>query len=453
MSMLRLQITDNHNWESIAECSQDSSCLSEPEVAKIKSDLEQIADVEIGKLKLNDNPNLLVFPSNLNQYGDEISQSHILSLNGNKISTGNILGFVGVNNTQLDIKSRFAKNCEQDYFLHYMLQKVFSINLFDIQHTISKQPIFDFLLYLFPHFLKKAMVQGLFKKYRRFEYNDANVRGPIDVNRHIRENIPFRGTVAYSTREHSYDNEITQLVRHTIEFIRAKAQGSTILNNDLETKECVSQIVMATQTYNVRERNKIINQNLRPVRHPYFSAYTDLQKICLQILRHESIKYGQERNKVYGILFDGAWLWEEYLNTILRKLGFKHPENKKQKGGFRIFKKEDEDDAISNNSRHLYPDFWKDDFILDAKYKHLNNGVGREDLYQVVTYMYCKQANNGAYVYPYEMKETVTTYQLEGYAGKMHIIPFYIPQNEETFIAFSDSIEIIEKELAENLSL
>ncbi len=285
----------------------------------------------------------------------------------------------------------------------------------------------------------------LYKKYRRFEYNDANVRGPIDVNRHIRQNIPFKGTVAYSTREHSYDNEITQLVRHTIEFIRAKTQGSTILNNDLETKECVSQIVMATQTYNVRDRNKIINQNLRPVRHPYFSAYTNLQKICLQILRHESIKYGQERNKVYGILFDGAWLWEEYLNTILRKLGFKHPENKKQKGGFRMFKKEDEDDAICNNSRHLYPDFWKEDFILDAKYKHLNNGVGREDLYQVVTYMYCKQAKNGAYVYPYKRDETVTTYQLEGYAGKMHIIPFYIPQNEKTFIAFSNIIENIEK--------
>lgn len=445
MSMLRLQITDNHNWKPIAECSQDSSCLSEPEVAKIKSDLEQIADVEIGKLKLNDNPNLLVFPSNLDQYGDEISQSHILSLNGDKISTGNIMGFVGVNNTQLDIKSRFAKDCKEDYFLHYMLQKVFSINLFDIQHTISEQPIFDFLLYLFPHFLKKALAQGLYKKYRRFEYNDANVRGPIDVNRHIRQNIPFKGTVAYSTREHSYDNEIIQLVRHTIEYIRAKAQGSAILNNDLVTKDCVSQIVMATQTYNVRERNKIINQNLRPVRHPYFSAYTDLQKICLQILRHESIKYGQEKDKVYGILFDGAWLWEEYLNTILKPIGFKHPENKKHKGGFKMFENESDDEAISKNSRRLYPDFFKENFILDAKYKHLNNGVGREDLYQVVTYMYCKQAKNGAYVYPYKRDETVTTYQLEGYAGKMHIIPFYIPQNEKTFIAFSNIIENIEK--------
>ena len=40
----------------------------------------------------------------------------------------------------------------------------------------------------------------------------------------------------------------------------------------------------------------------------------------------------------------------------------------------------------------LYPDFYKDNYILDAKYKHLNSGVGREDLYQVITYMFCTKA-------------------------------------------------------------
>ena len=407
--------------------------------------LAKIADIQIKDLKLDDNPNLLVFPRDLHRYGDEISENNIINIQGDKIATGNIMGFVGVNDTQLDIKSRFAKDCPQDYFLHYMLRKVFSINLFDIKHTTRQEDIFDFLLYLFPHFLKKALAQGLFKKYRRFEYNDANIRGPIDVNRHIRENIPFRGTVAYLTREHSYDNEVTQLVRHTVEFIRTKEQGSAILNNDLETKTCVSQIVMATQTYNVRDRNRVISQNLRPVRHPYYSAYTALQKICLQILRHESIKYGQERDKVYGVLFDGAWLWEEYLNTILKPLGFNHPENKKQKGGFRMFEKESDDDAISKNSRRLYPDFWKDDFILDAKYKHLHNGVTREDLYQVVTYMYCKEAKNGGYLFPSESEANKSQFQLNGYGGFIHLLPFLIPQLKKDFSTFSKEIKDVEK--------
>jgi len=426
--MNNLRITDNHEAVRLDAPSDSRYWHNFDDYDVVKKDLVCISNKQIGNLTLEDNPNLLVFPEDLHHYGDEISESCIIALRDDEISTGNIMGFVGVNDTQLDIKSRFAKVDEDDYFLHYMLQKVFSINLFDIKHTTRQEDIFDFLLYLFPHFLKKALAQGLFKKYRRFEYNDANIRGPIDVNRHIRENIPFRGTVAYSTREHSYDNEVTQLVRHTIEYIRTKEHGAIILNNDSETKSCITQITLATQSYNVRERMKVINQNLRPIRHPYYSAYTDLQNICLRILRHESLKYGQEKDKVYGVLFDGAWLWEEYLNTILKKCGFKHPENKKQKGGFRMFKNELDDDAISKNSRRLYPDFWKDNFILDAKYKHLNAGVGREDLYQVVTYMYCKKASAGGYIFPYEKSEKPIVYQLEGHEGSMHIIPFYVPQ-------------------------
>ena len=429
-----IQVTDNSSkpYSEIEEL-KDSD----------KDNLQKIANVAIKNLSLDNNPNLLVFPRDLNHYGDDISESHILELQGDQIITGNIMGFIGVNDTQIDIRSRFAKEDGNDYFLHYMLQKVFAINLFDIKHTTDKEQVFDFLLYLFPYFLQKALGQGLYKKYRRFEYNDANIRGPIDVSRHIRQNIPFRGTVAYSTREHSYDNEVTQLVRHTIEYIKTKAHGAHILSNNKETKEAVSQIVMATQTYNVRERQKVINQNLRPVRHPYYSAYTELQKICLQILRHESLKYGQEKDKVYGILFDGAWLWEEYLNKILRKIDFKHAENKKRMGGFQMFEKKEDDEKINKNSRKLYPDFYKDNFILDAKYKHLNSGVGREDLYQVVTYMYCKSAKHGGYLYPDEGSGQVCSYQLAGYNGYMHLLPFKVPQNSENYDKF---IELIGKE-------
>ena len=405
--MMRVKINDNATRK-----------LSDEEIISAKTDLVRIANIKIGELSLEDNPNLLVFPRDLHRYGDEISENCIISMRNDEISTGNIMGFVGVNDTQLDIKSRFAKEDESDYFLHYMLQKVFSINLFDIKHTTRQEDIFDFLLYLFPYFLKKALAQGLFKKYRRFEYNDANIRGPIDVNRHIRENIPFRGTVAYSTREHSYDNEVTQLVRHTIEFIRTKKHGAIILNNDPETKSCITQITLATQSYNIRERVKVINQNLRPIRHPYYSAYTELQNLCLRILRHESIKYGQEKDKVYGILFDGAWLWEEYLNTIFEeyRISITHAKNKIGENGIALYE---------GGKRCYYPDFYKrtkaaaTSFVLDAKYKRLgydvimdefenNISICRDDLFQMITYMHVLPAKHCALLYPIERNESNT---------------------------------------------
>lgn len=56
-----------------------------------------------------------------------------------------------------------------------------------------------------------------------------NVCGTNDVQRYIRMNIPFNGKVACKTREHSYNNFTTELIRHTIEFIKASEFGSAIL--------------------------------------------------------------------------------------------------------------------------------------------------------------------------------------------------------------------------------
>ncbi len=393
--------------------------------------LAKIADVKIKDLKLDDNPNLLVFPRDLHQYGDKISESNIISLQGDQISTGNIMGFVGLGDTQLDIKSRFAQDDGRDYFLHYMLQKVFSINLFDIKHTSNQEQIFDFLLYLFPYYLKKALAQGLFKKYRTFEHNDANIRGVIDVSRHIRQNIPFRGTVAYNTRTHSYDNEITQLIRHTIEFIKTKSSGSVVLNNDLETRQCVSQIVAATPTYKPTLRDKIIGQNHRPVRHPYFSAYTMLQSLCIKILRHESIKFGNEKDKVYGILFDGAWLWEEYLATFLKD--FMHPQNRTGKGRKHLF---------TDNSGYCYPDFYNNEIVLDAKYKGYTDWskVQGDDLYQVITYMHILNLQRGGFIVPKETAN-LTPKNLNGVGGTMNIYGMTVNHEANSFLDYAKAMK------------
>jgi 5-methylcytosine-specific restriction endonuclease McrBC regulatory subunit McrC len=443
-----IRITDNHNWTFINDCAEE--VLSDDDLCVAQTDLQKIANVKISDLKIDDNPNLLVFPNDLNKYGDKISEGSIINLQGNQISTNNIMGFVGVNDTQLDIKSRFAQDGGRDYFLHYMLQKVFAINLFDIPHTSNQEQIFDFLLYLFPYYLKKALAQGLFKKYRTFEHNDANIRGVIDVSRHIRQNIPFKGTVAYNTRTHSYDNEITQLIRHTIEFIKTKPYGSSILNNDAETKRSVTEIVSATQTYKQQDRAKIIGENLRPVRHPYFAAYTDLQKICLQILRHETIKYGQEKDKVYGILFDGAWLWEEYLNVAvfetIEGVKFTHPRNKSNNVGKKMF---------ANHHKVLcQPDFYIDGkIVLDAKYKKHDSlfcEKQREDRFQLLAYMHVFNALKSGLIVPSAKAEIIEQGEITN-GGTMYLCGLNVSHQSETFIEFAEKMKEEETYIRKNV--
>lgn len=407
------------------------------------SNLQKIANAKIGSLILEDNSNLLIFPHDLNQYGDKISEEHICSLHESILTTGNIMGFVGVNGSELAIQSRFAKG-DDDYFLHYMLQKVFSINLFDLEHSTNQETVFDFLLYLFPFYLKKALRQGLFKEYTKRQYNNANVRGTIDVKNHIKKNIPFNGRIAYHVREHSYDNHITQLIRHTIEHIRQHHFAHNILSNDTETQSFILQVIQATPSYDHSQRSAVINKNIKPFSHPYFSEYNDLQKICLQILRQDGLKYGQEKDKIYGLLFDGAWLWEEYLNSFLRKCGFKHPKNKSSEGAIYLFEK---------SKCKRFPDFWKDDFILDAKYKRLGGKeaerIDRNDMNQIISYMYVKQAKLGGFISPLvddQVKAEANSLGfLNGYGGEVRLWLLSVPQKVKNFMDFCDQMDDNEK--------
>lgn len=415
---LPISINDN-NWEG--QAIGDEHHLM---------NLQKIAEKPIGQLSLDDNPNLLIFPQNFEEYGDKIGTEYVCEVKEGKLFTGNIMGFIGYGDTKLRIHSRFAQG-EDDYFLHYMLQKVFAINLFDLKHHSDDESIFDFLIYLFPAFLKRAMRQGLYKEYQTREYNDANIRGRIDVARHIRMNIPFAGKVAYSTREYAYDNHVTQLIRHTIEFISNHPYGGGILKNDDLTKDAVTLIREATPSYSQIERRKVINQNLRPLSHPYFGEYRHLQRLCMQILRYEEIKYGCNEDEIYGVLFDGAWLWEEYLNTILRDCGYIHPQNKISKGRIYLF-----DDRTGVR----YPDFYKDDIVLDAKYKRYADmklqNIDGDDLHQVITYMYILAAKHGGFIVPRQHNHEENMLQqktLKGFGGRMNIYGITVDSPAENY--------------------
>ena len=65
------------------------------------------------------------------------------------------MGFIGVENLQIKIQSRFDEG-RDDYLLHYMLQKVLSFNLFDLNHNNEQEDVFDFVMFMFPYFLKKG---------------------------------------------------------------------------------------------------------------------------------------------------------------------------------------------------------------------------------------------------------------------------------------------------------
>lgn len=414
-------------------------------------DLSAIANRSLSDLQ-NENPDLFIFPHSFGKYQDDVEKPLIFSLDNENLTTYNLMGFIGRNSTQLTISSRFAKDENNDYFLHYMLQKVFAINLLKFDQTPNTENIWDFLLYLFPYYLKKAYSQGIYKAYKKEEYNDTNVKGSIDVKRHLLMNIPFTGKIAYTTREHSYNNNLTQLIRHTIEHIRTHPYGSGVLTSDSELRDIVSKFIFVTnKTYNSNSRQKVITANFRPVTHPYFTEYSALQKICLKILRHEKITFGKEKDRVYGLLFDGAWLWEEYLNTILKE-NFIHPENKTGKHSNLLFE----------NFQPIYPDFISKEVpksVGDAKYIPLdrqhsyseNSEKATSIYYKTIAYMYRFSSKNGFLIFPKQDTSFFETYRIKETDGMLKKIGLAVPQTTETFKEYMKTMNENEETMRQNL--
>lgn len=335
---------------------------------------------------------IFVFPEIVKDAEDITRDQMIIQSVNDTYRLGNVMGFLGCGNERLIIQSRFCGEGE-DYFFQYLLDRVLDFpNIVDLESDANQDNrLFNFLLFLFPYYLKTAMRKGLFKRYIYHKYNDGNVKGSIDIARHINKNTPFIGNVAYSQREFSYDNSLMELVRHTIEFIKRKPYGNNLL---IKVKDEMKLVINATPGYEAYDRQRIIEENKRnAVRHAYFREYLALQRLCLLILRHQKHQIGAGSKQIYGILFDGAWLWEEYVNSLIEDV-FYHPMNKGGKGAQRLF---------DGNIGLIYPDFISKDIktriIADAKYKPMNN-IGNRDYLQVLAYMFRFDAKKGFYLYP-----------------------------------------------------
>ena len=96
--------------------------------------------------------------------------------------------------------------------------------------------------------------------------------------------------------------------------------------------------------------------------------------------------------------------------------------------------------------------------VLDAKYKGYAEGsltsVSREDLAQVISYMYIRTLPIGGFLVPGGISISIDTEYLNGeYGGKMILLNLPIASNADSYEAFHNAMMANERELAETISL
>ena len=417
-----MRITDNQH-----------KIAKEDFVAEYPKLSQALLDRTLDNLSIEDS--IFIFPNDLKNSSDLERDQKIFETFNQEIKTGNVIGFLGYGQERLTIASRFSDE-SNDHFLHYLLQKVLNINLTSLDVGLSPEDkLYQLLVYLFPKYLQAALRKGLYKEYQQFFHNDSHVKGAVDVGNHLKKNLPFTGNIAYTTREFTYDNPLMQFIRHTIEYIKTQKIFGALLDSN---RENITEITRVTPSYKVADRAKIIRMNkIKPIRHAYFREYRKLQELCLMILSREKHGLGPQAQRVHGILFDVAWLWEEYVHTLLPK-GFIHPRNKDKTNGISVF---------SVGKRKVYPDFYDRErkIVLDAKYKKMEfteKGINREDLFQLISYSYILKAEKAGLIFP-SMEQLVNSEigKVVGYGAQLKKWSIQIPQNASSYSAFCKMME------------
>ena len=96
---------------------------------------------------------------------------------------------------------------------------------------------------------------------------------------------------------------------------------------------------------------------------------------------------------------------------------------------------------LMNGPVTWYPDFRVTDgngtckAVLDAKYKHLDNGKYlSDDVHEVLSYMYALGARKGFLLYPYDGDEEKQpdSFLLSGFGGNFYFIGMKIPQSQSS---------------------
>jgi 5-methylcytosine-specific restriction enzyme subunit McrC len=341
------------------------------------------------------------------------------------VQTYNIMGVFTLRHEDFSLRMRITSRFDQaegkQPFLCWLLGRVLRVTLSDFIDTSESEHWWTILVeLLFWRKLGEAASIGLFRQYQTREYNDLRFRGRLDIDRHIRLNMPLWDKIAYSRREIVYDNPVNHLLRHAIKIVLSHWSGN--ITGGPENKDALdlaSAIETNTPSWSMSNLQSLLmdKELMRSISQPFYAEYYEdlrILALCIVLGRGVDLYSGVESSSysINGIVFDGAWLWEEYLSTILSSHGFIHaiPKPKRINPIY----------AIKEELRPLFPDFrlpvaegegdplQHAHIILDAKYKKEDSSTGtieRLDMHQCLCYMLLTGAQAGGVIYPPLPKE------------------------------------------------
>lgn len=384
---MKVKVTDN--FENICKVQNKEKCSIDGYIPKNDLHIDiYLDDIQsVNKIFFKNDKDLKdEFVASIRKIDDKIC-----------IKTGNYIGRFKFNNIQFDIYPRFGKS-----FIKRMLNFANDIYFTDAdvlgKEDKNKDTTKLILYYLFIQKLQKVSLISFPKSYMRIKNHSTRFLGSLDINEYIKKDIPYLGKISTQYRKQVELQAIIDVIYKALQII--KEDGFSI-----------HFVFKVYEYFKSRKSNTYINalyvqqiMKHKVFANPLYAPFKEVLRYAFYIIKQRSIEKEKGKTENVDFLINIADLFELYTRKLLH---INFPDWSVDSPKIEVYE--------SNYlNRKIIPDIVmiKNNkvAIFDVKYKRVENGVQREDFFQINTYMsyYANQGYDvicGGLLYPIERKE------------------------------------------------
>lgn len=279
-----------------------------------------------------------------------------------------------------------------------------------------KSDFFEILIYLFATHTRQALSYMLYQYYEEINNELPFMKGRLDVNNYLKENITkakwHKLSCTYDSFE--FDNQFNRIIKYVSKLLLSASQN-------FENTQLLSEIIFILEevtdvrvSYYDCEKVKI---------NPLFEDMFTLLDYCKLFLANSTTYTFKDDFRVYAFLLPMEYIFEDFIFGFIEK--HKSELNiqnlKYQKSDLYLAKLFENyqlaSDKVFNLQHDIYFEYIGKPIVCDTKYKLIystskdnkdydkKHGVSQSDLYQLVSYAIRRKSKDLFLIYP----ETIET--------------------------------------------
>lgn len=258
----------------------------------------------------------------------------------------------------------------------------------------EKADFFEILIYLFSKYTKELLNSSIYQKYTEVNAELSFVKGRIDFNAYINNNLSRGRNHKISCQFDSFemDNEFNRCVKFVSKLLLSTTK-------EPQSKRFLSDILFILD--DVKDVNVSADKMKRMMFNPMFSDFETIRDYCVLFLDN-SVSFNYKNSlKLFAFLLPMEYVFEDFI------FGFIDKEIEVIKAKSQVSNTHLDVDKNFKLKPDLHLSFADKHIIADTKYKivyadqtDLKNGISQNDLYQILAYAVRFRVNEIVLFYP-----------------------------------------------------